>query len=64
MTPVCMANYVADPDRESKVAAVKEASNYRRTEIVMRTGWATMPGQDSPDRSIAAACVDQLMAGS
>lgn len=63
LTPVCVANSAADPDRAGKMAKIKEAANYRRTEIVMSTGWATMPGQESPDRSIAAACGDQLLTG-
>jgi len=63
LTPVCVANSAADPDRAAKMAQIEGAASYRRTEIVMSTGWATMPGKESPDRSIAAACGNQLLAG-
>jgi hypothetical protein len=28
----------------------------------MDAGWATMPGSDDPNRSVASACMEQLAA--
>jgi hypothetical protein len=28
--------------------------------MLMKTGWATMPGSSDPDRSVAKACVEKL----
>ena len=44
-------------------AAAVAASPYGRAEIVMKNGWATMPGSKDPSRQVASACGDQIAAG-
>ena len=31
-------------------------SSWEQTEFVMKTGWATFPGQAEPNRAVAEAC--------
>jgi hypothetical protein len=37
------------------------ASSYDQTEFVMKTGWATFPGQAEPNRAVAEACAAALL---
>ena len=36
-------------------------SSWEQTEFVMKTGWATFPGQQDPNRSVAEACASALL---
>ena len=60
MVPVCLDMALADPDRVAHLAAIRDASNFKRRDAVMATGWATMPGSDAPNRDLAQACIEGL----
>ena len=60
MVPVCLGMAKDDPQRATKLATIREASSYQRGAALMEAGWATMPGQDAPDRDIAKACAAAL----
>jgi hypothetical protein len=38
-----------------------EVKNYQRDDYVKEQGWATMPGEDEPDRQVADACAKLLV---
>ena len=60
MVPVCLDMSKADPERTPKLAVIQEASGFKRSKAVMDTGWATLPGTDTPNRDLAKACIDGL----
>lgn len=60
LVPVCLDKARTDPDRIAQLATIREATSFRRRDAVMATGWATMPGEDAPNRSLAQACVEGL----
>lgn len=60
MVPVCLDMALTDPDRMTKLAAIRDASTYQRRDALMEAGWATVPGAESPDRDIAKACLASL----
>lgn len=60
MVPVCLNMARTDPDREAKIALIRDASTYQRRDALMDAGWATMPGTEDPDRDIAQACLASL----
>ena len=60
LTPICLQQANNDPMKAQKIAALKEAQSYKRNEMVMQNGWATMPGSDDPNRVVAGACMDRL----
>ena len=62
LVPVCIELSERDPQLAETLAALKSASNYQRADLLMKAGWATMPGADAPDRNVASACVAQLAA--
>lgn len=60
MVPVCLDLARADPDRVAKLATIRDASTFQRREVLMKTGWATMPGAEAPDRDLARSCLVSL----
>lgn len=62
LVPVCVEMARIDPDRLAKIAAIKEATTFRRRDAVMATGWATIPGSEAPNSALATACAEGLMA--
>lgn len=60
LVPVCLDIARTDTDRAEKLETIKAAATYRRRDAVMRAGWATVPGAESPDRDLAEACLEQL----
>ena len=60
---ICIDKFNAAPDKAAQLVALKAlADNYKKREFVEAGGWATMPGQTSPDRRGAEACVAGLTA--
>jgi hypothetical protein len=61
LVPVCVEQSNQDPNAIATLASLKgEAATYKRGEMLMKTGWATMPGSTDPDRNVAKACMDKL----
>lgn len=60
LVPVCLDIARTDPQRAQKLATIRKAASYKRRDAVMESGWATIPGSDSPDRDLAQACLAAL----
>ncbi len=60
LVPVCLDMARTDPERTAKLETIREATTYKRRDALMATGWATVPGAESPDRDIAQACLSAL----
>ncbi|WP_284735474.1 hypothetical protein [Dongia deserti] len=61
LIPICLSQSKLDPDSTAKLAqfaAIK--TSYEQRDFVMKTGWATMPAAEQPDRDLAAACAGAL----
>jgi hypothetical protein len=61
LAPICVAQFNQDPEKAAKLEELKEASSYERRTFVQDQGWATMPGEERPDRAVADECVRLLM---
>lgn len=62
LTPICVAKFQQDTEREAKLAALKQKSSWSRDDYVIEQGWATMPGSEEPERSIAQECLNRILA--
>lgn len=62
LVPICVEQSNNDPQNVETLAKLKEASSYQRRDMLMKAGWATMPGSDDPNRNVASACMDALAA--
>ncbi len=62
LVPICVEQSSNDPLVTATLAQMKDASSYKRSDMLMKAGWATMPGSNDPNRSLATACMDKLAA--
>lgn len=60
LVPICIEQSKQDPQVVETLAQLKDASSYKRNDMLMDTGWATMPGSSDPDRQVARACLEKL----
>ena len=62
LTPICIAQFGADPQQASKLAELQAiSSTSKRITFVKEQGWATMPGETAPDNKVATQCTNQIM---
>ena len=61
LTPICVEQYLQDPNKAERLEALKEKRSYLRDDYVREIGWATMPGAESPVRGVADACAIQII---
>jgi hypothetical protein len=62
LAPICVAQFEQDPARDAKLVELMALSASQRTQYVQDQGWATMPGEERPDRQVASACANLLTA--
>ena len=61
LAPICVAQFNQDPGKDQKLEELRKASGYQRRTYVQDQGWATVPGEEGPDREVADECVRLLM---
>jgi hypothetical protein len=64
LAPICVVLSGQDPGKAVKLVAMKDESAWQRGEYIGKQGWATMPGEQEPDRRVAEACAMLLMPSS
>ena len=64
LAPICVVQSGRDPAKAVKLVALKEESSWQRGEYIGKQGWATMPGEQEPDRRVAEMCATLLMPSS
>jgi hypothetical protein len=58
---ICIERFNAAPDAIARLAEFKAlADNYKQRQFVEAGGWATMPGQTTPDRLVVQGCTTAL----
>ena len=58
---ICVEKFKAGPDAAARLVEFKAiADSYKKRQFVEAGGWATMPGQTSPDRLGAESCAVAL----
>lgn len=62
LVPICVAQAQDDPEAGQRLASLRDARGTKRRDMVIDAGWATMPGQETPDRAVATACMERLSA--
>jgi hypothetical protein len=61
LVPLCIAQSRADSAVLKRMADLKAlASSYDQRDFVTKTGWATAPGTQDPNREVAEACAATL----
>ena len=57
---ICVEQSKRDPQLAERVAAIKAASSWNRSDLVMKNGWATMPGITEANSQVAKDCADKV----
>ena len=58
---VCVAGFNNGPDAVAQLAELKKASSYQRGDMLVKSGWLTMPGSTEPVAGAADICAQKLM---
>jgi hypothetical protein len=64
LTPICVAQFNQDQQRDEKLKILKEKSSWDRDKYVKEQGWATMPFEKEPDDRIANRCSELILINS
>ena len=57
---ICVAQFVKQPNHETKLKELEETNSWSRPEYIEKGGWDKMPGQEKADPDVAKACVEGL----
>ena len=60
LTPICIAKSEMDENSAAIMAKMKAEASYKRHEVLIDAGWATMPGDEKPNRVLAMACAREI----
>jgi len=58
---VCVAGFNHGPDAVAQLAELKKASSYQRGDMLIKSGWLTLPGSTDPVQGAADICVEKLI---
>jgi len=61
LIPICVAQYLKDPNKVERFAELKEKSYWQRDNYVEKIGWSIMPGSKSSVRGVADKCEKQII---
>jgi len=61
LVPICIAQYLKDPNKVERFAELKEKSYWQRDNYVEKIGWSIMPGSKSSVRGVADKCEKQII---
>ena len=61
LTPICVAQFNQDPQKDEKLKILKEKNNWEQDDYVKEQGWATMPFEAEPDDQVAYICTELIM---
>ena len=60
LTPICVAQFNQDPEKDQKLKELKETDSWKRDGYVEKQGWATIPGEKKAESKVADKCAQQL----
>jgi hypothetical protein len=61
LTPICVTQFNQDLDKVQKLEELKGTDSWKRDGYIEEHGWATMPGEQKPDREVAETCAKKIM---
>jgi hypothetical protein len=60
LAPICVDKFSHSADADAKLTEFKKISSWQQGSYVEKAGWATMPGSDTANSSVAEACARML----
>jgi hypothetical protein len=62
LAPICAENFRSASDVTLNMVELKKVNSWMQDSYIEKGGWATFPGNTSPDRGVAQACATLLTA--
>ena len=60
LSPICLDKFQRSADAGVNMVEFKKVSSYQQGSFVEKGGWATLPGSDRADSSVAQACANMI----
>jgi hypothetical protein len=60
LAPICVDKFQRATGAEASLAELKKVSSWEQATFVEKGGWATLPGSDTANSSVARACAELL----
>jgi hypothetical protein len=60
LTPICVEKFQHQANATAKLAELNKVSSWDRESMIEKGGWATAPGNDTPNSAVARACAERL----
>jgi hypothetical protein len=57
---ICVEQSKHDPQVAQRLVVLKAADSWKRGELVIANGWATLPGTAQPNPKVARACAEKV----
>lgn len=61
LTPLCIDMASRDPNFAAKLVELKKAGSYSQVDLVIKAGWAALPGTTDVNSDVARACASKLV---
>ena len=61
LVPICVEQYLQDPNKVEKFAELEEKAYYLRDDYVKEQGWSKIPGSKSLVRGLTDECAKQII---
>ena len=56
LASICVAQFKQDPTKDQKIKALEKLEYSKRDKFLENQGWATMPGEKTPDSAVTQMC--------
>jgi hypothetical protein len=60
LAPICVDKFQRAAGADANLVELKKVSSWQQATYVEKGGWATLPGSDLANSSVARACADML----
>jgi hypothetical protein len=61
LVPICVERFMGQADAAAKLAAFQRITSWQQSQFIVKGGWATATGSNSPNAAVAKACAQQLV---
>ena len=61
LVPICVSQYNEDPEKGIKLNELKDTRDWQKGDFVEKQGWATLPGEEKPNRRVVEECAKRIM---
>ena len=60
LSPICVDKFQRSAEATTNMTELKKVSSYMQGTFIEKGGWATLPGSDAANSSVAQACANML----